>query len=44
LRLTTIHNLRFLIRTMERIREAIRNDNLLEYREEFYKNYGYSVD
>ncbi len=40
-RLLTIHNLYFLINLMENIREAIRNDNLLEYREEFYKKYGY---
>lgn len=44
LRLTTIHNLRFLIKVMENIREAIRNDNLLDYRENFYKKYGYSID
>ncbi|GFN36309.1 tRNA guanosine(34) transglycosylase Tgt [Tepidimicrobium xylanilyticum] len=41
LRLTTIHNLYFLIKLMENIRTAIREDRLLEYREEFYKNYGY---
>lgn len=41
-RLVTIHNLYFLINLMENIREAIRNDSLLEYRDEFYKNYGYS--
>lgn len=40
-RLITIHNLHFLINLMENIREAIRNDNLLEYRDEFYKKYGY---
>jgi len=40
-RLLTIHNLYFLISLMDNIREAIRNDNLLEYREEFYKKYGY---
>lgn len=44
LRLTTIHNLRFLIKTMENIRNAIKNDNLLEYKESFYKNYGYIQD
>ncbi len=41
LRLTTIHNLYFLIKLMENIREAIKEDRLLEYREEFYKKYGY---
>ncbi|WP_026893968.1 tRNA guanosine(34) transglycosylase Tgt [Clostridiisalibacter paucivorans] len=40
-RLTTIHNLYFLIKLMENIRNAIREDNLLQYREEFYKKYGY---
>ena len=44
LRLTTIHNLRFLIKTMENIRNAIKNDNLLEYKESFYKSYGYIQD
>ena len=40
-RLTTIHNLYFLIKLMENIREAIKEDRLLEYKEEFYKKYGY---
>ncbi|NBI06939.1 tRNA guanosine(34) transglycosylase Tgt [Senegalia massiliensis] len=40
-RLTTTHNLYFLIKLMENIREAIKQDRLLEYREEFYKKYGY---
>ncbi len=40
-RLATIHNLYFLIKLMENIREAIKEDRLLEYREEFYKKYGY---
>lgn len=40
-RLTTIHNLFFLIELMEKIKEAIREDRLLEYKEEFYKKYGY---
>ena len=38
-RLLSIHNIRFLIREMEEIREAIKNDNLLNYKEEFIKNY-----
>lgn len=41
-RLVTTHNLYFLIKLMENIREAIREDRLLEYREEFYKKYGYT--
>ena len=40
-RLATIHNLYFLIKLMENIREAIRTDSILEYREEFYRKYGY---
>ena len=40
-RLATIHNLYFLIKLMENIREAIKDDRLLEYRDEFYRKYGY---
>jgi len=40
-RLMTIHNLRFLTGLMEDIREAIKQDRLLEFRDEFYKKYGY---
>ena len=38
-RLTSIHNLRFLIRMMEEIREAIMEDRFLDYRKEFYDRY-----
>ncbi len=38
-RLTSIHNLRFLIRMMEEIRQAIREDRFLDYRKEFYEKY-----
>ena len=38
-RLLSIHNIRFLIKLMEDMREAIRNDNILEFRKEFIKNY-----
>lgn len=38
-RLLSIHNIRFLIRLTEELREAIKNDQLLEYREKFYQNY-----
>lgn len=41
-RLATIHNLRFILRLMEQIREAIRNDNLLEFKEAFFEEYGYN--
>lgn len=41
-RLATTHNLRFLIRLMEQVREAIREDNLLEFKEAFFEEYGYN--
>jgi queuine tRNA-ribosyltransferase len=41
-RLTTIHNLHFLIDFMKKIRESIKSDNLLKLRDEFYSNYGYN--
>lgn len=41
-RLLTIHNLYFLIKMMENIRKAIKNDNLLEYKDDFYKKFGYN--
>ncbi len=40
-RLATIHNLYFLIKLMENIREAIKEDRLMQYKEEFYNKYGY---
>jgi len=39
IRLTTIHNLRFVLRLMEEIREAIKRRNILEYRDKFLKSY-----
>jgi queuine tRNA-ribosyltransferase len=41
-RLITIHNLYFLLKLMENIREAIKNDSLLEFKDEFYLKYGYN--
>lgn len=38
-RLLSIHNIRYLIKLTEDLREAIKNDNILEYREEFIRNY-----
>ena len=38
-RLLSIHNIRFLIRMMEEVREAIKNDKFLEYKEDFMKKY-----
>ena len=43
IRLISLHNLRFLTRLMEQVREAIEQDYLLGFREEFYKKYGYSI-
>ena len=42
--LLSIHNLRFLTKLMERVRIEIENDNLLNFRDEFYKNYGYTKE
>ncbi len=39
--LLSIHNLRYLIHLMEDIKQAIREDRLLEFRDEFYKKTGY---
>lgn len=38
-RLLSIHNIRFLIKLTEELREAIKNDNILEYRQNFIKKY-----
>ena len=40
-RLMSIHNLRFLIRFMEEIRKAIKEDRFLEFKEEVLKRYGF---
>lgn len=41
-RLLSIHNLRFLVKLMEDVREAIKAERLIEFRDEFYKKYGYT--
>lgn len=38
-RLLSIHNIRFLIKLTEEIRDAIKNDNFLEYKENFKRRY-----
>lgn len=38
-RLLTIHNLYFLVNLMKQVREAIEQDNLLEFRADFYRKY-----
>lgn len=40
-RLLSLHNLHFLTKLMERVRIEIENDNLANFKEEFYKKYGY---
>ena len=44
IRLLSIHNLRFLTKLMERVRIEIENDNLLNFKKEFYKKYGYTKE
>ena len=41
-RLLSIHNLRFLVKLMEDVREAIKEERLIEFRDDFYKKYGYT--
>lgn len=41
-RLLSIHNLRFLVKLMEDVRDAIKEERLVEFRDEFYKKYGYT--
>lgn len=38
-RLLSIHNIRFLVKLMEEIRQSIKNNTLLEYKEKFIKEY-----
>lgn len=41
-RLTTYHNLHFLLKLMEQVREAIKEDRLLDFRNEFFESYGFN--
>ena len=41
-RLATIHNLRYLLRLMERIRKAIEEDRFEEFRRDFFNRYDMS--
>lgn len=41
-RLTTYHNLHFLLKLMEQVRNAIRNDRLGDFKEEFFEKYGFN--
>lgn len=40
-RLSTIHNLYFLLNMMKEIRNSIKGEYFLEYKDDFYKKYGY---
>lgn len=42
LRLASYHNLHFLMKLMENVRQAIREDRLLDFKEEFFEEYGYN--
>ncbi|HEX6922839.1 MAG TPA: tRNA guanosine(34) transglycosylase Tgt [Bacillales bacterium] len=41
-RLTTYHNLYFLINLMRQVRQAIHEDRLLDFREAFFEQYGFN--
>ncbi|EIT85317.1 queuine tRNA-ribosyltransferase [Fictibacillus macauensis ZFHKF-1] len=41
-RLTSYHNLYFLVNLMEQVKQAIREDRLLDFREEFFEAYGFN--
>jgi len=43
LRLATWHNLHFLLKLMENVRDAIRNDRLEDFRNEFFGKFGYDT-
>ena len=42
-RLASIHNLFFLINLMKSIRMSIKENNFMEFKREFYENYGYKI-
>lgn len=42
IRLTTYHNLHFLLKLMEQVRQAIMEDRLGDFREEFFEQYGFN--
>lgn len=41
-RLTSYHNLYFLLKLMEQVRQAIREDRLGDFKEEFFEQYGFN--
>ena len=42
IRLLSIHNIKFLTNLMDKVRIEIENDNLNNFRDEFYRKYGYT--
>lgn len=42
IRLTSYHNVYFLIKLMEQVRQAIREDRLGDFREQFFEQYGFN--
>ena len=44
IRLTSIHNTRFLLKLMEDVRTAIKNDALLDFKESFFEKYGLNTE
>lgn len=44
LHLASYHNLYFLIHLMNQVRQAIMDDNLLEFRENFFETYGFNKE
>ncbi|PIO83144.1 tRNA guanosine(34) transglycosylase Tgt [Loigolactobacillus backii] len=42
--LTSYHNLYFLLHLMKQVRQAIMDDNLLEFREAFFESYGFNQE
>ncbi|MQB88062.1 tRNA guanosine(34) transglycosylase Tgt, partial [Lactobacillus reuteri] len=43
IRLTSYHNLYFLVNLMAKVRQAIADDNLLEFRQDFIEKYAYNA-
>lgn len=44
MRLASIHNVHFLLQLMKDVRENIKNDSLLEFRQDFFERYGYNKE
>jgi len=42
IRLTSYHNVYFLLNLMRNVRQAIKEDRLLEFKDEFFEEYGYN--